>query len=637
MAHPAQAVVEDPPARRETSSGSAAPAATGSPWRRWVLLAAWVLIAVQLAVRRWVLDQRNFYGDDFEYGTLANENPLFSADYLLESHDGHFMPAALLLSGTLARAFPLDWTAVTVVLLGLQLLAAYAVLRLLRTIMGDRPAVLIPLAVYLFSPLSLGAFVWWAAAMNAVPLQIGLAWYAADAVRLARTGKIRYAVSGTLALVLSLAFYERAVLLPALAGALVWLLHHAYRVRAPLRSTLRNAGALWLPSLAVLAGWALLYRSVDPGAAVASPPTVEQALALTQDLARTLVPGLAGGPWDWEIVFSGAPLAAAPDVLATISAAVLAVLVLWTSWSRRGGLQVWLLFAAFFAVGAVLVSLGRAGSQFSGVLALTYRYYAAESVVLAVAVAVLFALPRRGAGPPADDRPDRLPSAEVPSRGRRASGVLATAVVLLLTAAFLVGSAFSTVSYIEAWQDEPTSDYLDTALASLASARDDEPMLDQDVPGEVLWAAAAPYNTVSRMFLAVEDRPPIADATYLPRMLDEDGRMVPAVVVPGVVLPAGPVEGCGFPVLGGAPTALPVGAALFEYPWTAELSYTSASDGVLRLTLPGGEPAEVPVRRGTHTVYVSLFGSGDTIEVSGATADMALCVGSGVVGIIEPG
>ena len=45
----------------------------------------------------------------------------------------------------------------------------------------------------------------------------------------------------------------------------------------------------------------------------------------------------------------------------------------------------------------------------------------------------------------------------------------------------------------------------------------------------------------------------------------------------------------------------------------------------------------MPVRSGTHTVYVSLFGSGDTIEVSGATDDMGLCVGSGVVGIIEPG
>ncbi len=636
MAHPAELVVEEPPAHRGTSSPSVAPAAARVPVRRYVLLAAWGLIAAQLGVRLWILGQRDFNSDDFEYATLANEFPLFSADYLLESHEGHFMPAALLLSGFLARTFPLDWTAVTVALLVLQLLASYAVLRLLRTFMGDRPAVLVPLAVYLFSPLGLGAFTWWAAAMNAVPLQIGLAWYAADALRLARTGRTRYAVTGTLALVLALAFYERAVILPVVAGALVWLLNHAYRVRAPLRSALRDARALWLPSLAVLAGWAVLYLSRDPADAVASPPTLDRSLELSGDLAWTLVPGLAGGPWDWEVLSSGAPLAAAPEVLVTVSAVVLAVLVVWTSWRRRAGVLVWLLFAGLSGLGAVLVSLGRAGSEMSGVLALTYRYFATDAVLFALALGVLFAVPRRGSVLPSEDRPDRLGSAPVPSGGRRASGLLSTAVVLLLTGAFLVGSAVSTASYIRAWQNDPTGDYLDTALASLASAGD-EPLLDQDVPGAVLWAVAAPYNRASRVFLAVEDRPPFADASHVRRMLDEDGRLRPAVVVPGIVLPPGPVAGCGWPVAGGAPTALPLGGSSSEFSWTAELGYTSAAAGVVRVGVAGGEGAEVPVRRGTHTVYVRLQGTGDAIEISGATADMELCVGSGVVGVLQPG
>jgi hypothetical protein len=600
-----------------------------------VLLAAWALIAAQLAVRLWILDQRNFNTDDFEFGTRANESPLFSAGYLLESHEGHFMPGALLLSGFLARTFPLDWTAVTVVLLVLHLLASYAVLRLLRTVMGDRPAVLVPLAVYLFSPLSLGATTWWAAAMNAVPLQIGLAWYAADAVRLARTGRTRYAVTGTLALVLSLAFYERAVILPALAGALVWLLNHAYGVRAPLRTSLRDARALWLPSLVVLAGWAWLYLSGDPADGVESAPTLDQSLVLTGELARTIVPGLAGGPWNWEIVFSGAPLATAPDVLVTASAVVLAAMVVWTSWRRRAGVLAWLLFAVFFAVGAVLVSLGRAGSDVSGVLALTYRYFATDAVVFALTLGVLFALPRRGSGMPSEDRPDRVGNPPVPSGERRTSRLLATAVVLLLTGAFLVGSALSTTSYIRAWQDDPTSDYLDTALASLASAGD-EPILDQEVPSRVLWALAAPYNRASRLFLALEDRPPFADASHLPRMLDEQGRLRPAEVVPGIVLPPGPVAGCGWPVPADVPTALPLGGSLIEYAWTAELSYTSAAEGVVRIGVAGGESVEVPVRRGRNTVYVRLRGTGDALEISGATADMGLCVGSGVVGIFQP-
>ena len=101
---------------------------------------------------------------------------------------------------------------------------------------------------------------------------------------------------------------------------------------------------------------------------------------------------------------------------------------------------------------------------------------------------------------------------------------------------------------------------------------------------------------------------------------------------PRLVLPPGPVPGCGWPVPGGAPTALPLGGSLIEYPWTAELSYTSAAEGVLRVALRAGRAPRRRSAAGTHTVYVRLPGSGDALEVSGATADMGLCVGSGVVG-----
>ena len=58
---------------------------------------------------------------------------------------------------------------------------------------------------------------------------------------------------------------------------------------------------------------------------------------------------------------------------------------------------------------------------------------------------------------------------------------------------------------------------------------------------------------------------------------------------------------------------------------------------MVRVAVAGGASAEVPVRRGTNTVYVSLRGTGDALEVSGATPEMGLCIGSGVVGILQPG
>lgn len=619
MARSAEASVRDSPPDVGLLTGSAVPAPPRPAWRRYVLLAAWTLIAVQLAVRWWVLGQRGLYADDLEYATLAHEAPLLSADHLLSSQEGHFMPAALLLAGALSHLSPLDWTPVALTLLLMQLLASYAVLRLLRTILGDRPALLVPLAVYLFGPLSLGAFTWWAAAMNSVPLQIGLAWYAADALRLARTGRLRYAVSGTVALALALAFYERAVLVPVLAGALVWLLLHVQGVRAPLRATLRRAGALWGASVLVLAGWAWLFVNRDSAEPLTSP-SVDQTLDLTGSFARTLVGGLVGGPWTWRAT-SGPPLADPPHALFLLGAAVLALLVVWTSWRYRNGVLAWLLLGGYVVLGAVLVALGRGDVEFSAVLPLTYRYFATEAVVVAVVLAVLFVLPTRS------------PAAVIAGRhtARPAVPVLVAALLVL----FLAGSAVSTVTYMRAWEGEPTPDYLATARAALAAAGK-EPLLDQEVPASVLWALATPYNRASRVFLPLEDRPEFADASHQLRMLDDAGRLVPARVIPGVPVRQGPAGGCGRPVPDGAATTVPLDAALPGATWTAELTYTAATAGDVRVALGDGDPVSAPLRAGEHTVYLRLEGAGDALVVTGAPEGMGLCIRSGLVGAVEP-
>ncbi len=634
MARSAGASVQGSPPDVAPPPASAAPA-PARPARRYVLLAAGVLVAVQLAVRWWMLDQRGLYADDLEYATLSHEAPLLSAEFLLGSQEGHFMPAALLLAGTLSHLFPLGWTAVAVTLLLLQLLASYAVLRLLRTVMGDRPALLVPLAVYLFSPLGLGSFTWWAAAMNSVPLQIGLAWYTADALRLARTGRLRHAVSGTVALALALAFYERAVLVPVLAGALVWLLLSVEGVRAPLRAALRRAGALWGASLLVLAGWAWLFLSRDSAEPLTSP-SVDQTLDLTGSFARNLVEGVAGGPWSWSPQ-SGPPLADAPDALFPIGAAVLAALVVWTSWRYRSGVLAWLLLGGYVVLGAVLVSVGRADSEFSAVLPLTYRYFATEAVVVAVVLAVLFVLPPRASAPsPAGPGPTGSGPDGDGAAGRRAGRLAVPVVVVGLLGAVLAGSAVSTVAYMRAWEAEPTRDYLATARAALASAGE-EPLLDQEVPPAVLWALAAPYNRASRVFLPLDDRPEFADATYDLRMLDDAGRLAPARIIPGVPVRPGPVAGCGWPVPAGAATTVPLEASLPGYDWTAELTYTAAAAGDVRVALGDGEPVRVPVRAGEHTVHLRLDGAGDTLRMTGATDGMRLCIASGLVGEVEPG
>jgi hypothetical protein len=52
------------------------------------------------------------------------------------------------------------------------LLAGLAALRLLRALFGERPAILIPLAVFLFCPLTMPALGEWSSGLESVPLQL---------------------------------------------------------------------------------------------------------------------------------------------------------------------------------------------------------------------------------------------------------------------------------------------------------------------------------------------------------------------------------------------------------------------------------------------------------------------------------
>ncbi|WP_051515437.1 hypothetical protein [Candidatus Blastococcus massiliensis] len=583
--------------------------------RAYVLVTAWLLIGAHLVLRAWTLGERHFYADDLMYGGEAIATPLLSAEYLVENRHGHVMPAAVVLHGVLYRLFPLEWGPFAVTLLVLSAAAALAVLRLLRVLLDDRPALLAPLAVFLFCPLTLGPVTWWSAAINSLPLQIGMAWVVADAVLLARTRRRRHAVSGTVAFVVTLLFFERAVFVPFLAFALVALLLHLHGARGPVRSAWLRAWELWAGLLVAVAAWAVVFLVAVPAESVGTA-TAGQVADLTRISATALAPALLGGPWRWVDV-SGPPLSDAPSWAVPASVAVLVALVAWSTLLRRGGGWLWVVAAGYVLAGAVVVGIGRGATEFAHVLPLTYRYFAAEAVLAAVVVAFLFLLPARRAG-------DRRPAA-----GARAG------VVTLLVLAFVASSVLSTVTYRRAWATEPTGDYLTAARASLAGAGD-EPLLDFDVPDTVLWDFWSPWNQASLLFAGLEDRPRFAAATHDLRLLDEAGNLRPAAVVPVARVADGPLPGCGWSVAGDGRTPVALAGPVPAREWTAELSYTADIDGTVTVSLDSGKPVHVPVRAGSHTVHVRLEGGGQTLHTTAQTPGLGLCIGAGALGDVVP-
>ncbi|HEY5856425.1 MAG TPA: hypothetical protein VIW24_20920 [Aldersonia sp.] len=578
---------------------------------RATLPLALALVAVAVLVRGAIAATGDFYWDDLILIARGSAYPLFSAELLGYDHDGHLMPAAFFVAGLSTRLAPLEWWLPAVTLIVAQLAAALAVLRLLRSLLGSRPVQLVPLAVFLFAPLTLPSFAWWAAGLNSLPLQFALAWVAADAVALCRTGRVRFAVSGVVVLASALAFFEKSVLVPVVA---VWVVSAVYRLEGrPVRSVWRDGRTLWAGSAVVLGVWAVCYLMLVDGR------FGWQGLATAGEMvwhatALGLIPALAGGPWTWERWPPSPPWAdppAAGVVIAWLAVAGFVVAVLW--WKRRTGI-VWAGVVGY--VGACLVAMVVTRSSIETAIELgqTLRYVADVSVVVAIAIALIVRAPDRR--PPPRVRP-----------------VLVVGLVAVFVTAFVASSVWSAVTFARSWRDNPTAAYLANAKQALASDRD-TPMLDQPVSLYVLLPFAYPYNLASRVFNGLAERPEFADSTPDLRVLDDDGTMIGAQVTWNRAIPQGPEPNCGFRVDG--ETVLPLTGPLMAYDWTAQINYLANIDGMLEVGLGHETPVEVPMKAGLHTVFVRLTGDGASLYLRPTTPGLSPCVGAGPVGAVVP-
>lgn len=583
-------------------------------------LAAAALIVVQLVIRAVLAFGGYFYWDDLILVGKAGTEGLLSPSYLFDDHDGHVMPAAFLVAGAIIRLAPLDWTWPAVSLLVLQLLASLSLLRALHVILGWRRVLLIPLTFALFTPLAVPGFAWWAAALNSLPMLAALAWVCADTILLVRTGNQRYAVTGVLAYLGGLLFFEKAAVIPFVAFAVAALLCHVTGDGSPVQTVWRAGLRLWVASLALTVGWVALYL------AVVNQKRWSTDLSMTGDLlwrsiTHGIVPGLAGGPWHWDRWAPASPWATPPPLAMALGWLVLAaVLALSVTRKQRIG-PVWLTAAGYAVACQAPIYLMRSSKQTALELAQTLRYLPDLVVVLALLAAVALCAPNRPlAARWLDDAPKRT---------------VATAV---LAVAFVASSLYSTATFLTSWRDNPARPYLQNARAGLAAARaaSDAPLLDQEVDPLVLQRVAAPQNLASHMFALLRDRPEFSSATTQLRMIDSSGRLVNARVTWIRTIAPGPMPRCGYFAQPDKPARLVLDGPLLPADWTVELNYLANSDGSMTLSLNQGPDVKVPVHPGLNRVFVRLPGAGDAIAVRANTTALALCLASGPVGFVAP-
>ena len=582
--------------------------------KTWVARTALSLIAVQLGIRAVLAFGGYFYWDDLILVGRAGTQSLLSPAYLFDDHDGHVMPGAFLLAGTITRLAPLNWVGPAISLIVLSLLASLALLRALHVILGWRPALLVPLTFALFTPLAVPGFAWWAAALNSLPMLAAMAWVCADAILLVRTGNRRYVFTGALAYLGGLMFFEKSAIIPFVAFT-VAALHCHVTGTGSVGTVWRAAARLWTACLALTVAWVGVYLIV-----------VDQQrwsfdLSMTRDLlwrsfTHGIVPGLVGGPWNWQRWAPASPWATPPTAVMILGWAVLAAVIAVTLVRKQRIGGVWLAALGYAVACQVPIYLMRS-SQFTALeLAQTLRYLPDLVVVLALLAAVGLCAPNR------------------PSSGWLDSSARRSASVACLTVAFVASCLYSTATFLSSWRDNPAQPYLQNARTALAtaSASSDAPMLDQEVDPLVLQRVAWPENLASHMFGLLEDRPEFSSATSELRILDASGNLADAEVTWVRFIRPGPAPQCGYLVQPDIPVRMPLDGPLLPADWTVEVNYLANSDGSMTLSLAEGDEVKVPVQPGLNRVYVRLPGAGDAITVRANTAALSVCVASGPVG-----
>lgn len=620
---------------------------TGWIRRHQVTLGALVLILAALGWKAAFLSHYYFWQDDFQVLDAARSTHQISWSYLTFITSGHLYPGVYAIAWVLARIGLYDWGPAAAVVLVLSAGGSVAAWRLLRTLLGNRPGLLIPLGLYVLSPLAFPADSWWVAAVEAVPLQIAIFMSLTAHVHYVRTRRYRHAIAAAAWLVFGLTFFEKALLIPVLLFAVTAGFLIRRRLRSAIWLTLVRFWRAWVLYAALLAAYiAMLAEALHSSQVKPAPPSsLHAVLTFTGELVKdTLVPGLLGGPWQWfpdqtQSYASAAP----PSILAWAAVLVAATIVVASIMTRPRAWRAWVILAGWFLLADVVpVLIGRIRSVTEGALfGLETRYVVDAAAILAIVVALAF-------WPVADGRPED--PAQKPVRRELFGGAwkIVAAVTALI---FVVGSVWSVQEYWRSTNRTAASVYIADARMAIARAptgtviAGDVGIGQQLVPPAVMtpvFGASAHSFTVleplsrrgRQLTWALQ---PSGTLDHL-MVFGPDGRLYPATI-DGTGSVKQPVrQGCTTPHR--SALTLQFQAPTLNYSLFLQIGYlaSAAESGQTATVRIGSVVRQFVIKPGLHDAYLPIAGAGSVTSVTVATpaAGYGLCVGGATAGILAP-
>jgi hypothetical protein len=606
--------------------------------RHQVLLGGLVLIAAQLVWKFHFLSHLFFTVDDFYNLDLAIGSPL-SWHYLTFIGIGHLMPGPRAIFWALARMSLYNWGLASGMLLVLQACASLAALRLLRTLFGDRPVILIPLAVYLLTPLTMPDLGWLSAALESVPLQLAIFMALNAHVCYVRTGRGWHLADAAFWVTFGLVFFEKALVLPPLLFAVTaaFFAGDASLLVGAWRTLLRYWRA-WLVYAVLVVGYAvLLAGSLRTSAPLQPPGTFDAALKFAWSLVRqTFLPGAVGGPWQWYPIFGGSYSLAAPSTMAAWLAAIMAALVLGLTIVRRHvAWRAWAVVACWIVAADIVPVIlgGRISGWALGLHALETHYLADASAILTIGIGLALLPPvegqRRGSAEPSE-RTSRPPVDQVWRM-----------VAPALFGVFVFGSIWSVQAYENVTTGQPAARYISNARQALMLAPRGAAVLDTVAPDYMVNPGLGKYQYTSSLVGAMA-RGKLANRLHWishPEgtidgllVFGTDGRLYRPQLYGVASIPRTAKQGC-WPERRGqivvkftAPTSTDAWELRIGYIWYPKFpSQITVNYGSIWKNLD--------VRPGLHSAYMPVTGSVRTITIGGLGSN-TMCIGDAEAGTL---
>jgi hypothetical protein len=555
-----------------------------------------------------VVTLHGYFGqDDFILTYRAAHAAPFDLGFLFQDYSGHLQPGAFLLAWVVTAIAPLNHLVAVLPLFAMHAVTLWLAWRVMRRLFGARWSVVLAFAVFAGSPVILFPTLWWAYGMQLLPLLLAMFGALHAHLRHLDDAKTYHAVVAVLWTVFGLAFYEKAVLIPAVLLGVTVLLAPRTEV-APILYALRRHRWVWVAHAVLVAGFAVLYLSRTESQAGGDPVTSRTIVEFAgRSIVDTLLPGMFGGPLTDP--GGGAAWQTPPPVVRMVALLIaIAVVVVSAVRSRRRALLPWLFLAAYLAVDLTLVATTRLGVV--GPAVATDPRYTADVVPVAVLCAMFAFLP--AGEPPPREQPQTRPA------------VLAAAVLLLL------GATVSLLRVAPALQFQQARDYVDNARAALAD-RPGIVLFDGGVPGDIMIDWFLHDAVTSRVVGLVPEDPRFDEPAEQIFRLDGKGRPQPIVNLKTTVTAVpGPVKDCGYLVEDGV-VQVPLHRAVPGRQIVRIGYYTAdAGPGTVRA---GGVSHQVRFTDGLHVMNVVASGPLMEVEV-GRTQNIApLCVTNVEVGV----